>query len=121
MIPFFFFLVKLAINTYFIFIDFKLRYFKIFAQIPDYNNTSNIDANASSSHNSVFDDYVRACKLIIFSLSNCLIFFVRCSANVLAHEFVKASRSYKSPHSWNELSDYVVGLPNFLCSSEPLI
>ncbi|KAL8527918.1 hypothetical protein ACS0TY_005652 [Phlomoides rotata] len=72
--------------------------------------------NSSKAYNSVFGDFVVACRELVNSFQQINITFLRRSANVVAHEIARASRLYENYFCWVDPLDYVVGLPTSVCT-----
>ncbi|KAL8514017.1 hypothetical protein ACS0TY_013220 [Phlomoides rotata] len=75
-----------------------------------------VDAiNSSLLHNSVFGDCIDACKSILLESPGVSVVFVKMSANVVAHQFVRVSCHYGCYHSWIDPPSFVFGLPFVPC------
>lgn len=76
-----------------------------------------VDAlKSSNTLDSIFGDYVNACKVILYNSPLFSVHFVRRDDNSLAHEFAQVSRLYGPVHCWFDPPPFVDGHPCFPCS-----
>lgn len=66
--------------------------------------------------NTVFGNYVEACRNILASHPNYSIHFVRREANLVAHCYARAAHLYESFSIWIEPPNFVEGLSLALCN-----
>lgn len=74
------------------------------------------DIKSDHSYLSVFGDFISSCKTIMTKMPSISIGFVCRDANIMAHTWVRASRSFELSHYWYDPLDFVAGLPTVICS-----